>query len=210
MTPLLPSLTSKVDALSKRADDIPSSRRELLSVLVLEIRQRLAATHPIQLNFICTHNSRRSQLGQVWAAVAARVHDVPRVVTYSGGTEATAFNPRAVAAIERAGFAIEKGTGPNENNPLYFVRYSSAVEPARCFSKVFDDSENPKDDFVAVMTCGEADQNCPVILGAKRIPLLYDDPKIADDTDEETTRYDERSDQIGTELLWIFREVKNA
>lgn len=206
-TSLLTSLQKKVDVLSTHWEEIPESRKDLLSVLADEVRHRLSGELPLRLNFICTHNSRRSQLGQVWATVAALAYDIPAVQTYSGGTEVTAFNLRAVHALERAGFRVEANTGHDPSNPLYLVKFSEQAEPIRCFSKVYDATENPTDDFVAVMTCGEADQNCPVIFGAKRIPLLYDDPKVADGTETESQTYDARSDQIATELLWVFREA---
>jgi arsenate reductase len=207
--PLLPVLSSKVELLLSQFDDVSPRRRQRLSFLAEELRSRLIAGQPIRLNFICTHNSRRSQLGQVWAAVAAFVNDVPGVRTFSGGTEATAFNPRAVAALQRAGFSItEDSTRSESGNPRYVVRFSEAASPLECFSKVHDAPGNPKEDFLAIMTCGEADENCPVILGAKRISLLYEDPKVADETAVEATRYDERSDQIGLELLWAFREAR--
>ena len=53
---------------------------------------------------ICTHNSRRSHLGQLWLAIGADFFELPQLETFSGGTEATAFNPRAVAALHRVGF----------------------------------------------------------------------------------------------------------
>ncbi len=211
MPALVPALANKIDSLSTQVEHIAPPRQEHLHVLVTEIRSRRSLDVPVWLNFICTHNSRRSQLCQVWAAVAAAVCGVPHVRTYSGGTEATAFNPRAVAAVRRAGFQLQVDSGSgNGENPLYLVQFSQQAAPVRCFSKVYDAPENPRQDFIAVMTCGEADENCPVIFGAKRIALLYDDPKIADDTSEESAKYDERSDQIAAELLWVFREVSRA
>lgn len=209
MNRLFPSLAFKVETLLSLLDDIPNSRKELLSVLVSEMWARRSAGEGLRLNFICTHNSRRSQLGQVWAAVAAQVHGFALVETYSGGTEKTAFNPRAIEALRHAGFRIEAQNDDVEN-PLYLVHFSDYAEPIRCFSKVYDAPENPAHGFIAVMTCGEADQNCPVIFGAKRIPLLYDDPKVSDGTDSESAHYTECSDQIATELLWVFREAKRG
>lgn len=205
---LLPILARKIADLLPRLDDVPEDRREVLTAFVTEIRRRRSTGGPIRLHFICTHNSRRSQLGQVWAAVAAAVHGVPRVETHSGGTEETAFNPRAVAALVRAGFRIEALAQKKPANPRYLVHFSDQAPPVLCFSKVFDAPENPADDFVAIMTCGEADQHCPAMIGQRRIPLLYEDPKAADDTDLETRQYDERSDQIAVELLWAFREAR--
>jgi arsenate reductase len=158
------------------------------------------------LNFICTHNSRRSHLGQIWGAVAATLYEIPKVTTFSGGTEATAFNPRAVFAIERDGFIAEN---PGGENPRYLISLGPTMSPLTCFSKVHDDPFNRSSDFAAIMTCNHADQHCPVILGSSRISLPYEDPKAADDTIEESARYTERSHQIGREMLAAFQAAKH-
>lgn len=144
-------------------------------------------------------------MGQVWAATAAAHHGIDGVRTYSGGTEATAFNPRAVAAMQRAGFAIEN---PGGQNPHYLVRFAETGPSMECFSKSYDDPANPGEGFAAIMTCSEADEACPVVLGAAlRLPLRYDDPKVADGTSEEAAAYDERCLQIATEMLYLFSRV---
>lgn len=201
---LIPQLQAFVDETVPLVAALSSERKELLTVLADYIAKRHTDGLPIRLNFICTHNSRRSHLGQLWAAAAAHVHGIENVSTFSGGTEATAFNPRAVAAIERAGFRV---TNPGGNNPHYQVSYSDDCPPSVCFSKCFDDAANPVADFAAVMTCTDADQNCPAIVGARRISLPYRDPKEADDTPFEAERYDERCRQLAVEMLWVFGQV---
>lgn len=201
LTPQLQAYVAKAELL---AADLSIERTEKLQVLADYISERKNGGAPIQLNFICTHNSRRSHLGQLWAAVAAHVHKIENVRTFSGGTEATAFNPRAVAAVERAGFRVKNPAG---ENPRYEVHYADEEPASVCFSKCFDDPVNPSTDFAAVMTCTDADKNCPAILGATRISLPYRDPKEADDTPLEAERYDERCLQIATEMLWVFEQV---
>jgi hypothetical protein len=187
--------------------NIPEERKEQLKKLAEYVRSRTAAGQPACLTFICTHNSRRSHMAQLWATVAAAHYGVGNVETFSGGTEATAFNPRAVAALERAGFKIEPG--PEKTNPHYKVFVGSASEPLVCFSKVYDAEPNPKADFCAVMTCAQADKNCPVVHGAAlRLSINYEDPKAADGTPAETARYDERCAQIALEMLYAFSLVK--
>lgn len=160
-------------------------------------------SNPVKLNFICTHNSRRSHIAQIWAAAGAAYFGTPGVETYSGGTGATAFNPRAVAALQRAGFQIDN---PGGKNPHYRVYFAEAHHPLICYSKTFDDPVNPKSGFAAIMTCSDADENCPFIPGAEfRLPLTYDDPKNADGTPEEAVRYDERVRQIGREILYAIQ-----
>ncbi|MDZ4701809.1 MAG: hypothetical protein SH809_19010 [Rhodothermales bacterium] len=199
-----PAVRQTIDALLAQADLIPAERKAALDTLTDYITRRRAQGGPVQLVFICTHNSRRSHISQIWAATAAAYYGLEDVRCYSGGTEATAFNPRAVAAIRRAGFQIENPGGPN---PPYRVLFAADAPAVECFSKIYDDPTNPHSDFAAVMTCSDADANCPFIPGATRIALTYEDPKAADDTSQETARYDERVRQIGRELLWAMGRV---
>ncbi len=190
---LYPELGWLVVELQEEASLIPEQRRQVLASL------RGYAQDGARLNFICTHNSRRSHLGMIWAAVAAHVAGLS-ITTFSGGTEATALNPIMVAALQRAGFRVDN---PGGENPHYRVSFAEGVAPLICFSKRYDDPVNPASGFAAVMTCAEADEHCPVISGADlRVALTYDDPKAADGTPEEVERYDERLRQIGRELLW--------
>lgn len=184
--------------------DIPEERKKVLQSLIDFIQGKIDSGEAVHLNFICTHNSRRSQFSQIWAQTAAAFYRIP-AYCYSGGVEVTAFNDRAVASIRRSGFRVaQKGV----DNPFYFVFYSEDDDPIAAFSKLYDDPINSKGNFAAVMTCAHADENCPFIPGASaRIPVRYEDPKAFDDTPEETSRYDERSLQIASEMFYVFANV---
>lgn len=198
-------LISTIGELKQGFDQIPAERKNDLGDVAEFIKQELETAGTARLNFICTHNSRRSHLAQIWAQTAADYYGIEGVKTYSGGTEATAFNPNAVAAIKRAGFEVEN---PGGDNPEYKIRFSDDAEPMICFSKTFDDSVNPSKDFTAIMTCSDADANCPLVPGAKfRKPITYRDPKEADGTDRESDVYDERCRQIGSEMFYMMRMV---
>ena len=157
------------------------------------------------LNFICTHNSRRSQLSQVWATVAALYYNV-NAHCYSGGTEVTACYPSTIKALERSGFVIT-ADNPEASNPTYKVNYADETEPVVVFSKLYNDSSSPTEDFAAIMTCANAEKSCPVIPQGTIISLRYEDPKIADGTEYEIDHYHERSLQIATELLYVFKQA---
>lgn len=204
---LNPELQAYVTNVAKEGfDAIPAERKARLRRLAEFVSDQRATGEPADLTYICTHNSRRSHMSQLWAATAAAWYGVDGVNTYSGGTEATAFNPRAVAALERAGFDIEN---PGGENPRYRVKYSPSAPAMECFSKKYDDAFNPADGFAAVMTCSAADKSCPVVMGAKvRVGIPYEDPKVADGTPEEAQRYDERCRQIASEMLYLFSQVK--
>ncbi|MEZ4808067.1 MAG: protein-tyrosine-phosphatase [Flavobacteriales bacterium] len=185
--------------------EIPVERKESLDRIAAFLKERKAAGATADLTFICTHNSRRSHLSQLWAATAAWYHAQDHVRTFSGGTEATAFDPRAVAALERAGFQVVKGEG---KDPMYEVSFAKDRADERCWSKKYDDPANPQKDFCAVMTCSEADKNCPIVFGAlDRLSLPYNDPKEADGTPEEAARYDECCLQIAAELWYTMERA---
>lgn len=191
---------------SQNAFPEPSeSRISVLQSLIEYVQERKDIQHSIHLNFICTHNSRRSQFAQIWAQIAAHYHGID-VHTYSGGIEETEFNERAIAALKKCGIKIEK---EGESNPVYSLIYAPEVLPIKMFSKLFDHDENPKEEFAAIMTCSHADEHCPHITGAdQRIALDYSDPKEYDNTQLESEKYDERSLQIASEMWYVFSQVK--
>lgn len=203
-----PELHAYVETLLPTLATISVDRRETLDRIATFVRERGAAGQPIRLMFICTHNSRRSHMGQIWAATAASWYGIEDVETYSGGTEATAFNPRAVEAMRRAGFEIDTASG-DADNPHHAVRFALDRASLDVYSKTYDSAGNPSSDFAAIMTCSQADQACPFVRGATlRISLPYEDPKLADDTPEEAARYDERARQIAVEMFYSFSKVK--
>ena len=200
-------IKERCEALVKNFKEIPAERKELLEKIAAYIRGKAAINEAINLVYVCTHNSRRSHLGQVWAAVAASFYNISNVQTFSGGTEATAFNPNAIKAITAAGFTVKKTT--DTNNPVYEV-YFAEHEFTTCFSKVYNHEINPAQNFAAIMTCSDAEDNCPFIPGCDlRIGTTYNDPKAFDTTILQDEKYTERSNQIAMECLYVFSKVVN-
>ena len=190
-------------------DEIEDERKAELKKLSLYIQSKKTKNEKVELIFICTHNSRRSHLSQFWAMVAADYYSVNDIYTYSGGTEATAFNPRSVACLQRAGFKINKENEAETENPVYEVSYKNNQNSVKGFSKKYNDESNPKENFAAVMTCSHADKNCPLVLGASfRVAIPYTDPKFADNSPKEEATYDERCKQIANEMFYIFSLIK--
>lgn len=201
-------LTKTIERLREESNQIPATRQTLLKEFAEYVSSKLKVDGTLALNFICTHNSRRSHISQLWAQAAAHYFGVRGITCLSGGTEATAFNERAVAAMQRVGFSIEQKQGGA--NPRYEVRFADGAPAVNAFSKKYDDPHNTTAPFVAVMTCSHADENCPVVIGAlKRFSLTYDDPKEFDGTAQESEKYTERVAQIGRELLFAFSLVKS-
>ena len=180
---------------------IPMERREKLEVLAALISQNRG--REFNIIFICTHNSRRSHMAHLWAAIGSVMFGAENVKCFSGGTEATAFNPQAVFAIKTAGFKVS--TKIPGANPIYLVSYPGATKGERVFSKKYTDPPNPSRLFHAVMTCSDADEACPIVTGASsRHTITYEDPKVFDGTSKAKEAYAERSRQISREMLFLF------
>jgi arsenate reductase len=203
-----PSIRPYIAKITQEFQQIPAERQEQLKKAAIFIRSKIQAGETAKLTFICTHNSRRSHLAQIWTQTAAAFYGISGVEAFSGGTEATAMNIRTVDALRRVGFSVTDSTGGD--NPVYLVKYSDNKPEIRSFSKVYNAEGNPKDNYAALMTCSQADKNCPVVEGSTlRIPIHYEDPKVADKTPEEVARYDERTQQIGREMFFMMSQVKS-
>ncbi|MEQ2005859.1 MAG: protein-tyrosine-phosphatase [Limisphaerales bacterium] len=204
---LLPALQTYVTEVASELDRVPAERRALLNAIATDITARLATGKRADLTFICTHNSRRSHMSQIWAQTAAYHYGLDQVSAYSGGTDVTACNCRTVTAMRRAGFDIQDATAGD--NPLYLVRYAGDRPPIRAHSKLYNAGTNPKREFIALMTCSSADKSCPIVKGAiARHAIHYTDPRLCDDTPTETAAYNERCREIAREMFYIMAEVR--
>lgn len=200
-------ITTYCAGLVKEFGTIPQERKLLLERLSTYVTGKLASGKSPALIYICTHNSRRSHFGQVWAKVASEYYNISNVHTFSGGTEATAFHDNAIKALKRIGFDIKPVR--MEKNSLFHVFYDDQKKPIECFSKVYDDAKNPQSEFAAIMTCSDAEENCPFIPGVElRIGTTYDDPKAFDHTPQQDKMYDERCRQIARETFYVFSLIK--
>ena len=195
------------EIVSLHPENISAERRIILQPLIDFIQIKVSNQEEVRLNFICTHNSRRSHLSQVWAQTAASYFNLSNVFCYSGGTEATALFPVAAQTLANTGFKVN--TLSEGKNPVYSIKYTDNEHPIIGFSKTYDDAFNPQAEFAAILTCSSADNGCPFIAGAeKRIPITFEDPKAFDDTPQQAEKYQERSMQIATELFYVFSQIK--
>ena len=187
-------------------DRISPERKETLNRISDMISDRLELGENANLTFICTQNSRRSHMSQLWSQTAAYYYGIDNVFAYSGGTEESACNIRTVMALRRAGFSVVSAT--EGENPVYIIKYSDVRPPIKAYSKLYSHNDNPGEDFIALMCCSKADQQCPVVQGASsRFAIHYEDPKECDDTSEETEIYDERCREIAREMFYIMSQV---
>lgn len=189
------------------ATKIAAERIEMLKPLAGYIQSRVDSDLAVRLTFICTHNSRRSHFSQVWAQIMAAYFGVTNVFAYSGGTEATAMFPFVAEILKEQGLEIIPLS--EGRNPVCAMKYGQNTLPIIGFSKTYDHPFNPASDFAAIMTCSQADDGCPFVMGAeRRFPITYEDPKVFDDTPQQAEKYRERSLQIATELFYVFSEIR--
>jgi len=202
---MYPNLIKAIASFSSQS--ISDERKEVLLSLVDYIQEKVNAGESIRLNFICTHNSRRSHLSQIWAQAMAYHVGLKNISCYSGGTEATAIFTKVLETLTMQGFQVLKLS--ENDNPVVAVKFAANENPIICFSKTYDHPFNPSTQFGAVMTCNNADEGCPIVLGAEaRFPIKYDDPKAYDGTPLQTEKYAERSLDIAREMWWVFSQVK--
>jgi arsenate reductase len=186
---------------------VPNERKEVLYPLVEYIQNKVNTSEEIRLNFICTHNSRRSHLSHIWAQTMAFHFGIDTIFCYSGGTEATALFPKVAETLTHQGFQIQQLS--QDQNPVYAVKFDNNQQPIIGFSKTYFDDFNPKSNFAAIMTCSNADEGCPMVFGAEaRFPIKYEDPKAFDGTEVMNEKYTERSLQIASELYFVFSQIK--
>jgi arsenate reductase len=201
-------LQKYAEEVSGEFNQISEDRKKTLVELGDFIIEDKIKNNKVSLIFVCTSNSRRSHLSQVWMQTAAIYFGIDSVFTFSGGTEATELNPRAADALRRAGFSLSK-TGTDYNSP-YVLSIGKSEATWRLFSKKYDDEHNPKSNFIAVMVCSEADKSCPIVPGSNgRIGLPFDDPKIFDNSPSEQQKYDETCRLIAREMLFVADYVKS-
>lgn len=188
---------------------ISEERKRILQPLIQFISSKLSKNKEVRLNFICTHNSRRSHLSQIWAQTMAYYYQIENVFCYSGGTEATAMFPKISETLTNQGFVILKLS--ETENPVYAVKFAENEHAVICFSKKYNDDFNPKSAFAAILTCDSADENCPIVYGAEaRIPIKYEDPKKSDGTPEMNETYFNRSLEIATEMKFVFENLRKS
>ena len=205
-TDLFPKIKETIENI--RVQSIGEDRKMILQPLIDFIQNKVNQNQAVRINFICTHNSRRSHFSQVWAQTLAHYFNINTVFCYSGGTEATALFPMVGETLVNQGFAIQKLS--ETNNPVYAIKFAENEHPIIGFSKKMDHEFNPKSEFAAIMTCDSANEACPFVPGAEqRVPITFEDPKAFDNTPQQAQKYLERSIQIATELYYVFSQIES-
>ena len=182
---------------------VSNKRSILLNKIVNYINKKRYENKISKLNFICTHNSRRSQFCQFWATFFSNYYNI-RCEAYSGGTVETEVYKSVVNNIRDYGFNI---SFKECNNPIYSIKFKN-LNLGNYFSKFYHDFENPKNEFAAIMTCSDAEKNCPFVEGSEvKFSLPYEDPKKYDTSKTEKNNYKNTSEKIASEMNYLFYKL---
>ncbi len=204
------TLQTYVNSVVDEFDKIPKNRKKVLNKISDYMYQEWQARHALQPLFICTHNSRRSQMAQVWLTAANQYYGVFTVNSFSGGSKATAFNIRAVESLRRVGIQVTKADTSSETNPVYKIVINQKYKPIYNYSKAYNNEENPQKDFFAIIVCSAKDESCPEAKEAKaRFYLPYIDPRYADKTLSETKTYDDTCREVAREMFYLLAQLKS-
>ena len=184
--------------------EVSNKRAFLLNEIVNYVYKTRSEKKIPKLNFICTHNSRRSQFCQFWATFFSNYYNI-KCEVYSGGTVKTEVYKSVLNNIRDYSFNI---SFKQCNNPIYSIKFKNQ-NLGNYFSKLYYDFENPKNEFAAIMTCSDAENNCPLVEGSEiKFSLPYEDPKKYDKSKIEKTEYKKTSEKIASEMNYLFSEIK--
>jgi len=187
---------------------IKKERKTKLAVLAAQIKQLKRELSPVEIMVVCTHNSRRSHMGELWLRVGIDYYGLSNLRIHSAGTERSAINIRTIRSFQAIGLLVEKSMN-KEENPNYKINWRTDEKSYTGYSKEIGSEELPTNGIVSILVCEDAAENCPFIVGSKlRINLPYEDPKRYDDTLEERTKYLERNLEIGSEMFYLLSELE--
>jgi len=184
-----------------------AKRMEELDALAALLKEH--SEDGLAVNFICTHNSRRSHFSEVLFRTAVKYYGHENVETFSGGTEGTALYPEVAESFKRHGFTAVKDLAPdNPHWQIFHPLLESEDHTPFLFSKAYHEAPNPASGFVAVMVCDSANEACPLVVGAAaRFPLTFVDPKRSDETPECSAVYDATLKEIAAEMGYLARQL---
>jgi len=193
---------------AKKDLNISNERLELLSNIAKKISNELEDRDKVNLNFICTHNSRRSQLCQTWSFYASEHFKLGNILAFSGGTETTAFHRNTVKTLQKVGFEFNI-IDFSHQNPKYLISFKETKKNVLGFSKKFDNDNNHYP-YIAITNCEQADKNCHFIPDAlARFHLPYIDLKGIDNTPLQKEKYLELNQLVAAEIFIIFEKITN-
>ena len=177
---------------------------------LLTVTVSFSQENDLKVNFICTHNSRRSHFSEVLFRTAALYYGLKNVYTFSGGTESTALFPEVAQSFARHGFKVLPIQAYNQQAYKIFIENLEKEDTTPVlFSKKYNNEYNAQENYHAVMVCDSANESCPIVHGSKkRHSLMFVDPKKSDGELNQSHVYDNTLALIASELAFVARRVR--
>jgi protein-tyrosine-phosphatase len=202
-----PTLKTLCEQIATQISTISSERKLKLDQLSAVLQQEINKNQSVNLVFVCTHNSRRSHFAQVWWETLHYYLKLNFFETFSAGTEVTRIHEHTLQTLEGHGFQLKPLD--KKENPTIQVAVDEHKKML-CFSKLTN-HPSIKQPYVAILTCADAEENCPYIPEAKqRFALTYNDPKKSDGTPDQERIYHERSLTIATEAFYVLFSLSST
>ena len=187
MEPVFNKFFSRIDSFNPN-----QKRKKRLDNIASVINENLNKTRSIV--FLCTHNSRRSQICEVWGKVFAEIYR-KKININSAGAFKTVVHSQVYESIVKCGLVVDN------KKEIFFDKKKFKLN-----SKTID-SLTMKN-FIAVMTCSNAEKSCPNDpRSIRNIKMFFNDPRIYDETDKMSREYLNTTIYIAEELNYIFKNI---
>ena len=167
-------------------------QKDRLELIANELNKKIKETNV--LVFLCTHNSRRSQICEVWGSIFSLIYK-KEILINSAGTIKTSVHKEIFNVLKKCGVSV------NENEEIAFKNLLIKLK-----SKTLDQIDAKK--FIAIMTCSDAEKSCPIdSRSVKNINMFFKDPKVYDNTKYMEEEYLKTNSNIAEELNYIFKRI---
>lgn len=190
MSDIVTSLFTKI---LPDVSQIKESRLKILDHIARQLVNVIQQDDEANVVFVCTHNSRRSQIAQVCLQLFLQELNIKNIGVFSCGTEKTHIPPQIFALFKRQGLEVRE----SKNDSI------EVFNQIVLFSKTYEDDSLPKRS-IAIMVCDSASETCPFVPSFnQRISLEFRDPKQADGSPEEEKSYNKAWIKIATEMAYL-------
>ncbi|MFD1294284.1 hypothetical protein ACFQ5N_10590 [Lutibacter holmesii] len=183
---------------------ISENKLVLLESIATAIVQTLKQNKTVNLNYISTNNSQRSQISQVWSTYAAHYFKLSNINSFSGGTNVTSFHRKTVKTLQKVGFTF-KIIEFSHQNPTYAIGYHNYIKPILVFSKLYNHDLNPSPFFAITNNAFEI-----IPEAIQQFEMPFNNINNFEHSINKAEEYAALNKQIAGEIHFIFHRVSAA
>lgn len=177
-------------------------RLKILDQLMVYLKELVAKKLELNVIFVCTHNSRRSQFAQFWLDTFLHNFGIENYNIFSAGTVETEVHKNVISVIEHYGFTVTKDS--EINNKKYKIALGKGYEINLFSKEITSVLEAGLGSFVLIFVCDSAYENCPfVIENQKHFSLTFEDPGRYDEDLNALEYYQKCAYKIAAEMHYL-------